>query len=90
MFEIIYVLLSAAQVGQLEAALDDEHRFNLPECLLSVTWNVAHTQALVKAAVRQSIIDQYGLKVNFQWWSRANHDDVFAWFNTPEWQAQST
>ena len=91
MADIRYFLLDAADVPVAILDAEPRHKSASPGCNLSVTWNVAGTQALMKVdgaddAWRQGKAWSDKAAGTAKVYTRATHDAVFDWFNTPEWQ----
>ena len=86
----IWIRLNAADVTAGLSDAKAQHEKTAPCCELSVTWNVAHTEALVKVDGGKDAAWQQ----NKAWltnaiaiYDKSNRYDIFEWFYTPEWQA---
>lgn len=74
-------------LGQADAKVQHEKFSNGGN--ISITWNVAHTQALVKVSGGKDANWQQNkiwLANAIAVYDEATHKDIFQWFYTDEWQ----
>jgi len=91
MANLRWIRLPAASVPACVADAEPRHEQESGGCNLSVTWNVAGTEALIKIdgaskpwrAGKGWIADSIGPV-----YDRDTRYDIFPWFYTPEWQTQ--
>lgn len=85
----IWVRLNAADVTAGTNDAKAQHEKTAPGCKLSITWNVAQTEALVKIDGGKDAAWEQGrawLSNAIAIYDKSNRYDIFKWFYTPEWQ----
>lgn len=92
MSNLRWFLLNAADVPAAIADSEPRHKQESGgNHNLSVIWNVAGTQALIKVNGANKPWREGKLWIvnAVAVYDRDNHDDIFQWYYTPEWQAES-
>lgn len=86
---IIYYLIDTtkSQSNGFISSMENAHKAGSNQASLSVAYNVAGDRALVKVNGDQSIIDRPDPQdVILAEYAKENHDQVFSFFYTAEWQ----